>query len=73
MAKRETLRELLDRLALHPDDVAEEAGISRSTLYKWLKGDSAPKPWRRADLAKALGVEDDVVRKALDETARRES
>lgn len=41
-----------------PDDLAEAIGVQRSTVFNWLRGDSAPPVKLWAPIAKALGLKD---------------
>ena len=56
------LEALEDSPWLHPKDVMALLGISKATLYRWLKDRRIPAPvrvhgpiWRRADLARLKG------------------
>jgi transcriptional regulator with XRE-family HTH domain len=69
----ETFPELLRRISSEPAaDMARRAGVSASQWSRWLSGRSAPPPKRAAVLAKRLGIEKDVVARALAEAGEEE-
>ena len=67
MTKRETLTvaDLLAASDKRPEDIADEAGVGRSTIYRWIAGESVPPNTRAAGIARALGLHVNYVRKAI--------
>jgi transcriptional regulator with XRE-family HTH domain len=51
------LRELRDKASLSQEELAELAGVSRTTIAELELGKRAPHPKTRRKLAEALGVE----------------
>jgi transcriptional regulator with XRE-family HTH domain len=50
------LRELRDKASLSQEELAERAGVSRTTIAELELGKRKPQPKTRRKLAKALGV-----------------
>jgi transcriptional regulator with XRE-family HTH domain len=48
------------------ETLAEHLGLERSTVGRWERGVGTPQPWNQPDLAKALGVSQDVLAELLD-------
>ena len=48
------------------ETLAEHLGLERSTVGRWERGTGTPQPWNQPDLAKALGVSQDVLADLLD-------
>lgn len=48
------------------ETLAEHLGLERSTVGRWERGTGTPQPWNQPDLAKALGVSQNVLADLLD-------
>ena len=46
--------------------MAERLGVERTTVQRWEAGETAPQPWHRPRLAKALGLSRDELAELLD-------
>jgi len=57
LQKTSHLRELRERVSLSQEELAERAGVSRTTIADLELGKRRPHPKTRRKLAEALGVE----------------
>jgi transcriptional regulator with XRE-family HTH domain len=48
------------------ENLAELLGVDRTTIQRWETGETAPQPWHRPRLARALGISRDKLAELLD-------
>jgi tetratricopeptide (TPR) repeat protein/transcriptional regulator with XRE-family HTH domain len=66
-AKRERLARRRKVLGLTQEDLAGLLGVERSTVVRWERGETAPVPWIRPQLAEALQVSAEGIGELLDD------
>jgi transcriptional regulator with XRE-family HTH domain len=67
MAKRQdTLAALVAERGLGLQDLAERARVGRTSLWRWMTGESAPRIPQQRRLADALGIAVERVRAAVE-------
>lgn len=54
--RRMTLSRLMQERGLGPQELAERAGVGRSSLWRWMHGRAEPRNFQAKQLAEALGV-----------------
>jgi DNA-binding XRE family transcriptional regulator len=64
-AKRQRLAARRKAVSLTQEQLAERLGVERSTVVRWERGDTAPLPWIRPKLGRALHVSVDQVDQLL--------
>jgi tetratricopeptide (TPR) repeat protein/transcriptional regulator with XRE-family HTH domain len=52
-------------VGLTQEQLAERLGVERTTVARWERGETAPLPWLRPRLAKALGISADRIEELL--------
>jgi transcriptional regulator with XRE-family HTH domain len=55
------------------ESLAERLGVERTTIQRWEAGETAPQPWHRPRLAKALGLPSDQLAELLDNLDRSQA
>jgi len=68
-AARRRLAERRKALGLTQEALADLMGVERSTVVRWERGETAPQPWMRPRLAKALRVSTDRLGELLTPSA----
>jgi tetratricopeptide (TPR) repeat protein/transcriptional regulator with XRE-family HTH domain len=69
LTRRERLVRRRKSLGLTQEDLAAQLRVERSTVQRWERGETAPLPWMRPRLAKALKVSADQLAKLIDDDA----
>jgi tetratricopeptide (TPR) repeat protein/transcriptional regulator with XRE-family HTH domain len=64
-SKRGRLARRRKAVGLTQEQLAERLGVERTTVVRWERGETAPLPWLRPRLAKALGISADRVEELL--------
>lgn len=64
-----TLRRIMSRLGVQPDELAEVVGVSRQSVSAWLNSTTVPSASSLAAVASALGVGVEELTPGLDEDA----
>ncbi len=64
-----TLRRIMSRLGVQPDELAESVGVSRQSVSAWLNSTTVPSAPSLAAVASALGVNVEELTPGLDEEA----
>jgi tetratricopeptide (TPR) repeat protein/transcriptional regulator with XRE-family HTH domain len=65
MSRRGRLARRRKAVGLTQEQLAERLGVERTTVVRWERGETAPLPWLRPRLAKALGISADRVEELL--------
>jgi len=63
--RRERLAQRRKTLGLTQEALAELLGVERTTVVRWERGETGPRPWIRPRLAKTLGVSADRLAELL--------
>lgn len=68
-AKRERFAQRRKAVGFSQEQLAEQLGVERSTVVRWEAGETAPQPWQRRRIARALSVTLDELDELLTEPA----
>jgi transcriptional regulator with XRE-family HTH domain len=68
--RRERLARRRKALGLTQEALAELLGVERSTVARWERGETAPRPWMRPRLAKGLRISADELMELLADDGR---